>query len=259
MTAGRIALTLALLGAWGGCNAQISDGGAGLTGVDAQPGHGGGDHGDGGTIDAARACAHRALFLNFAGQALTRAPTGTPSDASRNLASWMQIDQGTAPPYREGQADRASHIQTIVDGVRGQLAQFPITVVTTRPATGDYLMIVLGGTPGDVGSRFSAAVTTLDCGDAAPRDVAWIADAISPDQRVINLVLGATGFSLGLTGTLDPDDCMCGWANDCQSNNTTPCKLGAPIDRDPGADQRCPGAGATQNEVTAVHDAFCGT
>jgi hypothetical protein len=252
MRSGRIALALALLGA---CNAQISDGlGASLASVDAQPGDDGGGSNapPGGTTPT---CANRVLYLNFEGQTLTRSAT---SDATRNQASWMQIDQGTAPRYLTGKADRATTIQSIVDGVRTELSQFPITVVTDRPGAGDYVMVVLGGKAGAVGSNYGTAVNTLDCGDTVPDDVAWISDGVGPTQHVINLVIGAVGFGIGLTATSDPADCMCGWDNNCQSSNTTACKLGTPINRDQNANQRCTGAGNTQDEVAALHDAFCG-
>lgn len=258
MSLARIALTLALLGA---CGAQIADGVAnsGATGDDSGTTDGGTSV-DAPTIDATpvATCNQRTLFLNFEGQTLTRALT---SDATKNLASWMQNNVGdtaTAPAYHKNDGDRATQIQTIVDGVKTQLSTFPISVVTARPASGNYIMIVLGGTRNDVSSRYSAAVNTLDCGDLVKNDVAWIADDNGSLQHVMNLIVGATGFGLGLTATSDPNDCMCGWANNCDSNNNTPCKLGTPINRDNGADQTCPSAGATQDEVLTFHDAFCG-
>ena len=63
--------------------------------------------------------------------------------------------------------------------MRAQLAQFPVTVVTTRPTTGEYVMIVFGGIASAVDSRFGLAVNTLDCGDVQQNDVAWIADSVA--------------------------------------------------------------------------------
>lgn len=258
MSLARIALALALLGA---CGAQIADGvsNSGSTGDDSALDAGEGS-GSQTPIDATpvATCNQKMLFLNFEGQTLTHALT---SDATKNLASWMQNNVGetaTAPAYHKNDGGRATQIQTIVDGVKAQLATFPISVVTTRPATGNYVMIVLGGTRNDVTSRYGAAVNALDCGDLVKNDVAWIADDTGSLQHVMNLIVGATGFGLGLTATNDQNDCMCGWANNCQSNDAAPCKLGAPINRDDGADQTCQGVGATQDEVVTFHDAFCG-
>ena len=232
-------LAMALL--CSGCQAQISDDlGANVSGADAGP------NGD------AAACASRSVYLSFEGQTLTRGR----SDATTNLAEWMQIDQGTAPPYLAGIANRAATIQAIVDGVRAQLAQVPVTVVTTRPASGSYMMIVYGGRAAAVGSRFGAAVNRLDCDDSRPSDVAWVSDSVSPVQRVVNTTLGAIGFGLGLTATTDPGDCMCGWDNACSSDNTVACQLGSPIQRDPAANQLCPGV-TSQDELATLRAAFC--
>ena len=245
MQLGRTVLVAALCG---GCSAQISDARDPTVGsVDAVPDAAPAPPIDGGV---AAACTSRVVFLNFDGQALTRGP----SDATLNQASWMTIARGTAPPYLSGSNGRDAATQSITDGVRSQLSQFPITVVTTRPSSGSYVMIVFGGTADAVGSNFGGAVNQLDCGDTRPNDVAWIGDSVT-GQRAINTAIGAIGFGLGLTATTDPRDCMCSWDNNCRANNT-PCKLGSPIARDPDARQLCPGV-TSQDEVAAIRTAFC--
>ncbi|HEX3759712.1 MAG TPA: hypothetical protein VHW23_13455 [Kofleriaceae bacterium] len=241
-----LALAVALCS---GCGAQISDGSpdlGGITGPDA--GSGGTGTGSG---PAPVACTRRVVYLNFDGQALVQGP----SDATLGQAPWMTTPTGTAPRYRADDADRDPTIQTIVDGVTAELARFPITVTRTRPSSSSYVMIVYGGTAGDVGSNFGAAVAQLDCGDTRPSDVAWISDNVA-GQRAINDTLGAIGFGLGLTATTDVHDCMCGWDNDCRIDNSAPCTLGSPIARDPDAGQLCPGT-TTQDEVAALRTAFC--
>src|SRR6185295_10897037 len=146
--------------------------------------------------------------------------------------------RGAVPP---NDTDRQTKIKTIVDGVRSQLSRFPITVVTTRPAAGRYVMIVYGGQRDAVGSLFGGAVNRLDCDDSRPSDVAWMGDNLG-GQRAINATIGAIGFGLGMTATLDPKDCMCGWDNTCRADASAPCTLGSPIARDGGANQICNGA-----------------
>lgn len=247
-----LALAVALCG---GCGAQLSDGQApSLGGIDTAPDAGpggGGTGGGGGGGTTTPMCTSRSVYLNFDGQMLTQGP----SDATLNQASWMQIPQGMAPRYLDGNTSRDAAIQTIVDGVRAQLSQFPVNVTTRRP-TGSYVMIVFGGDRTLVGSRFSAAVNQLDCGDARPSDVAWIADDVTPPQRVINSAIGAIGFGLGLTATSDPKDCMCSWDNGCKPDNSAACTLGSPIARDPTANQLCPDL-SPQDEVAAIRTAFC--
>jgi len=234
------------------CQAQIADGtGTSASGVDANPDP---TPGSDAAIDSMPVplCASRSVYLNFEGQTLTQGR----SDATLNQAEWMQIPQGTAPPYLAGDANRQGKIKAIVDGVSSQLSRFPITVVTTRPATGRYVMIVYGGQPGQVGSAFGGAVNRLDCDDSRPNDVAWMGDNIG-GQRAINSSIGAIGFGLGMTATLDTRDCMCGWDNTCRPDASAPCTLGSPIARDGNANQRCNGAGAMQDEVAALRKAFC--
>ncbi|HEY6175739.1 MAG TPA: hypothetical protein VIX73_14870 [Kofleriaceae bacterium] len=241
MRLGSSALAIALCG----CSAQISDARDPSVGnVDPMP-----DAGAGGVA----ACASRTVFLNFDGQTLTRGP----SDATLDQASWMTITVGAAPPYQAGTSGRSAAIQSITDGVRGQLSQFPIKVTTSRPGSGNYVMIVFGGDASLVGSNFGGAVNQLDCGDVRPNDVAWISDNVT-GQRAINTAIGAIGFGLGLTATTDPRDCMCSWDNSCRPNNSLPCRLGSPIDRDSTARQLCPGL-TTQDEIATFRAAFCGT
>lgn len=202
--------------------------------------------------DTAPVCQKRQLFLSFEGETLT---DGATSDAKQNVASWMSgVASATTPRYRTGAANRATQIQTIVDTTTARLAQFDITVVTTRPATGDYMMIVFGGTAANVGSRFGF-VQELDCGDLVRNDVAWVDDTFNP-ASIPNAIVGSIGFAIGLTATADPAGCMCAWDNDC-TPNTNNCVLQDGIARDLTANQLCPGALPIQDEITDVNSAFC--
>lgn len=194
----------------------------------------------------------RSVYLNFDGQALTKAAT---SDATTNTAAWMNKAAGTAPAFRAGSGTRAADITQITNGITTALMGLNVKVVTTRPATGPYMMIVFGGTAGNVGSNFTGAVQKLDCGNAVVSDVAWVGDAVTPNQRVINFALGAIGFGVGMTATNNPADCMCGWDNQC-AQTTNQCVLTSGIATDPNANQRCPNQ-ATQDESMAIQQAFC--
>jgi hypothetical protein len=195
----------------------------------------------------------RVVYLNFEGQTLNDAAA---SDATLNRASWMQINSGTAPKFLANNANRANIIAAITQGVRDGLSQFPVTVVTQRPATGPYVMIVYGGSAQNVGSNYGMAVNELDCDDSEKSDVAWISDNYTTTLRHVNTTIGAIGFGLGLTATTDVNDCMCGWANNCNKDHSQPCTLGTNIARDPNATQRCAGT-TSQNEVAAFSKAFC--
>lgn len=209
---------------------------------------------DASLIDAAPACAlARSVYLNFDGVTLNRA---TASDATQNQAAWMNKATGTAPAFRVGVGTRAADITAITNGITSALAAVPVTVVTTRPTTGPYMMVVFGGTAAQIGSNFGVAVQKLDCGNQVISDVAWVGDGVTPNQRVINSALGAIGFGVGLTATTSPADCMCGWDNACQQNQQQACTFAPSINRDPQANQTCPNV-TTQNEPLAIRQAFC--
>jgi hypothetical protein len=205
--------------------------------------------------DTAPMCQNgRKVFLNFDGVILN---DGLKSDAKNNIASWMTngVTTATVPPYRQGDAGRAALITGITQDVTNRLAAFPTEVVTVRPATGDYMMVVFGGTTGNVGSNF-IGVQELDCGDQTRNDVAWIADNLNTNF-VVNVVRGSIGFGIGMTAVNDQTDCMCSWTNGCQYLNSQ-CTLHDGVVRDPAAVQQCPGlAGTIQDEAIAVNAAFC--
>lgn len=213
-----------------------------------------------GTTDAATvvppdapATPTRVVYLNFDG--VTTLTKGTPSDAKANKAAWMIGNTGTAPAYGGG----ATAKQTIIDGVTARLTGIA-TVVTTRPTTGEYVMVIYGGTAQQVKSFYGQAVAQLDCNDTVKSDVAWLAGNLDPTDA-IDTTMGAIGFGLGLSSVNKPDDCMCSWANQCTPNNN-PCVLRDNQTRDTnvgddpnlGTPQKCPGA--TQDELTVFKTAF---
>jgi hypothetical protein len=206
------------------------------------------------SIDAAPTCSSRVVYLNFEGQTLQDAGA---SDATLNRASWLNKNSGTATPFLQGNGNRAQIITDITAGVRAALSQFPVTVVTARPAAGPYVMVVYGGNAQDVGSNYGFAVNELDCNESEKSDVAWISDNYTTTLRHVNTTIGAIGFGLGLTATNDVTDCMCGWANGCIKDHSQACTLSTNIARDNNAQQTCQGVGATQNEVAAFTAAFC--
>jgi hypothetical protein len=194
----------------------------------------------------------RVVFLNFGGATLTQAAT----DSTQDRAAWIGVATATLPAYKAGNANRMGLINNIVTGVQSALAQYPISVVTTRPMTGQYVMIVFGGANTDVGSNYTYATGDHDCGDAIKNDVGWVSDQ-TPNNIAVPVALGTIGWVLGLQGTTDPTDCMCGWANSCQWSGST-CSLHAGIATTASSApaSTCTTNG-TQDELAAFSTAFC--
>ncbi|MBP9088918.1 MAG: hypothetical protein KBG15_22545 [Kofleriaceae bacterium] len=209
------------------------------------------------TIDAApdaRVCANgRVLFLNFNGVTITAGPM---SDARQNQASWIAATVNV-PAYRAGQATRATMITDITNLTRASLAMFPVTVVTTRPVSGEYIMITFGGDGTLFGfANTTPAITGFNCGAAARNGIGWVADA-NTAQQAANVAIGATGISLGLTGIIESKstDCLCGWGGTaCVPDITQACTLSTAVLRNTN---NCPADPASQNEVAAFDQGFC--
>jgi hypothetical protein len=240
------ALAICLLAA---CDASVSGGGSASESVDASI-----DDDD--DVDAAvepdapSACPNgRDIYLSFQGEPLTKA---TPSDATQNKVSWIGVTSVNLPGYRLGDPDRATKIATITQRIQTALADFPMQVVTTRPMAGPYVMIVFGGNRDQLDTPYSYAVNHFDCGDPVKSDVAWVSDDV-PFAKVDDYAIGAIGYGLGLGGTNDPNDCMCGWANGCDQPETSQCTLSSSI----AANPVCTGAPNPQDEVAAFETGFC--
>jgi hypothetical protein len=135
--------------------------------------------------------------------------------------------------------------------------------VTTRPTTGEYIMIIIGGTNAQSKSFYSTAVNELDCGDAHHDDIGWITEnpQLETPTSTIDTTMGAIGFGLGLASTNDPSDCMCSWGDNCRRNGN-PCTLSANATLDKavgnnpntGLPQTC--SNTTQNETATFQAAF---
>jgi hypothetical protein len=230
-----------------GCGAKL--GGT----ADGGGGGGGGGNPDGSIpadelvpIDAlGSACPNgRSLFLDFDAVTLTQGS----SDATTNHADWIGDDgsggkTGSSPGYTGSAGD-------ITTAVKAYLASTPITVVTTRPVAGPYVMVVVGGTNTQMATEFNTATADNDCNDLDKNDVAWVSQA-TPTAKVPGFIIGAFGFSLGLTGTTDVNDCMCGWGTTC-TQAATACTISS---TSIAAATTC--GSASENELATFTTEFC--
>jgi hypothetical protein len=246
-----------------GCAAKVGDGDPNATPdsgatVKLDGGNGGGDS-NVNPMDAPSACPNsRKVYLHFdGGITLQQAAT---SNSATNQASWLNNGSANIPPWRNGAGDRQTQITTVVNGVKARLATTPLEVVTTRPASGLYVMIVFGGNStgngGTVGTPYGGSTNEHDCGDTVKPDVGWVSEQINTSYAQ-DIAVGAIGWGLGLNGTTDPNDCMCAWANNCQSASGA-CTLATQINTVTSAAPAttCPNQNP-QNEVEAFTTKFC--
>jgi hypothetical protein len=212
-------------------------------------------------IDAPRADAPtdaptcgRVVFLNFDGDTLARSPEG---DARNDAAAWVGMSSGqssaTMAPWRSTASDRASQIAEVVAELQAKLSTIAPTmqIVTTRPQSGQYVMIGFGGSMQAAGVPYAGAVATLDCGDTNKDDVGWVFESVSSTTQVVNYAAGAIAFGMGATGTTNSNDCMCGWLTACSPSGAS-CTFSAAAN----AQLACTGETDPQDDV-ALLQAFC--
>jgi hypothetical protein len=114
------------------------------------------------------------------------------------------------------------------------------------------VLLAIGGTGAELGfTGVTNAASHLDCGDTIASDVVWVSESLGV-QETADLAIGAVGVAIGLTGTMNSDDCLCGFGNSCTSNPGA-CSLGAAIQ----SDAKCPGQVQPQDELGAFRSAFC--
>jgi hypothetical protein len=250
-----------------GCGANLDDNASSQTIVDA-PGSSSGSHVDapsGTTSDAALAAdaptsaARRVVYLNFTGTDIVKG-ANQHSDATTTTPTvgWMygSATTGHAPAY----GDQGS-VAAITAGVTSRLQNLAI-VTTTRPTSGEYVMIIFGGTANNVHSYFGGGVSQIDCGDVMKNDVGWLPDGMSAADAA-DAAIGAIELGLGLSAVDDSTDCLCEWGNYAHcARNTSPCVLhdAAPIDQnvvnDPNTGSPLKCSGATQDEIVTITNAF---
>jgi MYXO-CTERM domain-containing protein len=100
-------------------------------------------------------------------------------------------------------SDRARVVADLVAGVRAYYQRYALEIVTERPQSGDYQMLVVGGRPEDCQRSAIGGLAPLDCGDASPRDVGFVfAQPITALAGVALVTAHELGHMLGLPHTL---------------------------------------------------------
>jgi MYXO-CTERM domain-containing protein len=165
------------------------------------------------------------IFLNFAGQKLTRAQAG--QDDPDTGASWIlttssvQYKAFDASPYA-GQFNATQAQTAIVNYFKQFYAPFNVQVVTTRPSGVRYTMCMIGDNASTVlgsGAGSAAGVAPLDCGNQDESEITYaFAAGLSPNQTGLSLseclkaiaVTAAqeTAHSYGLNHTNSTSDIM---------------------------------------------------
>jgi hypothetical protein len=150
------------------------------------------------------------LYINFDGVTLSSGTDNAPTNVS-------EIGHPTVPsfaPPTGAKFTRQQGIDSVVDRLRGFYKPFNVQIVTTRPSSGDYTMIAVGGKntliPGLTGA---AGVSPLDCTNSNLDNVVYdFSEEQPPDYgglpQIAITAAHESGHSFGLEHTDNPSDIM---------------------------------------------------
>lgn len=156
--------------------------------------------------DAGAVAPHQ-LYLVFDGATITSGSESPADDRSSVLAQTF-----IAPPFLDGDPDRAATIAAALAGVDSVLAPYAVEVVTERPSEGVYDMLVLGGTSeaAGLGAELGAVMPFL-CGEDDP-NVGFVFDGVADPEDLAYTIVAALGVLNQIPFSDVPGDCMC-WAD----------------------------------------------
>jgi len=186
----------------------------------------------------------RVVYLNFDGLTLTASATSddatkdksgilsaaVPAGQTRVIAPFNVSDLASS-----GGMSRSQIISQVVSDMYDSHAPYNIEFVTERPASGNYSMVVFGGTCQSVAKQSNCAgIALLDCGDYMPNNITFV---FPYRLRVADLASTASqeeAHAFGLAHTTDTTDIMYPYLRDF-----VPTEFGAgPV---PNGDSTCGG------------------
>jgi hypothetical protein len=189
------------------------------------------------------------LYVAFEGVNVT---LGACDDSHANCSSLVAQSSTVVPAFLAAETNRATRIASITALVRDALAPFSIVVVTSRPASGHYWMVVAGGTSDAVAGQVGIATLATSVCTATNLDSLGFVFELDPettDRTYADHIAGTLGALVGLVPTTKSGDCTC-VTSACAHAQT--CTFGTNIAVPPG--NAC--SRTTQNEQQLLMDAI---
>ncbi|MBA3818982.1 MAG: matrixin family metalloprotease [Deltaproteobacteria bacterium] len=154
------------------------------------------------------------IFLELDGASITRGEWR--EDNAQTTTSFIPtLPVSVVPPFDASPwGARADVIAGIVAGLAADFQFYGVDITTTRPASGPYTTVVLGGRPADIGlAAGPIGIAPLDAGNFNRSDVTFVFTAelaaYGYDVRHIAWVTShEVGHSLGLEHNAAPNDIM---------------------------------------------------
>ncbi len=138
----------------------------------------------------------RIVFINFDGVTLTSSQY--TDNATTNTSAIVNSSTEVIPAFSRydvgaGSSSRDQVINYIVDEAYGYANAFDIEFVTTRPSSGSYHMLVVGGSSGAVLGESDSVlgISILDCGDVMASNISFAFSGggmLSLDELVVTIV-----------------------------------------------------------------------
>jgi hypothetical protein len=200
------------------------------------------------------------LYLSFDGETIQPTTPGNDNSAM-NLSSIVSA-QKTAAPYLNNVATRADTITQIVSETKARFAPFDVAIVTDRPTSGDYFMLVFTGEPKPfLGVAGPLATTSESCPTGPnPNGIAFefqdgtTADVLTPAQKG-NIAIPAVALMQLIPPTTVAGDCLCWAAASCAPVNTATCTIGGAgtaVDNP----HSCPNSPTSEDEMSLLQGVF---
>lgn len=122
------------------------------------------------------------IYLDFDGATVTSGPDDSSIDRSSVVRETTTTTAFSAAPFSTTKS-RAEVITDIRDGVAALYAPFDVEVVHQRPASGDYVMALVGGKPASLGLPGGAAgIAPFDCSLINRAIVYVFSDQVAPSD-----------------------------------------------------------------------------
>lgn len=148
------------------------------------------------------------IYLNFDGAHLTAGS----QNSQQNVSELITVEQLDYPAMNfDGLGGREAGMTAIVNKLKEFYADFAVEFVTSRPASGDYTMAMIGGDGTDCKAEdATVGIAILDCTQTRTNDVVLVfanKNKMSAEE-IAAVIAHELGHSFGLEHASSPEDIM---------------------------------------------------
>ena len=178
------------------------------------------------------------LFLQLDGVTVTpgSGPDSVSEDAVANT-TMLVTAPATLGPWLAGDVDRATKIGSLLDQIQVVIAPYNITLVTTRPASGPYEMVVVTDDPAtnlNPSDLHYAALSASSCGRQTS-GIGFVFPTALSDSGTLRTdliqmqAIAMMGLANGVPQSAVGGDCMCATDDStCSDSLNSLCSIGGP-------------------------------